>query len=326
MAFSASYDFTITRDDIIAAALRKLVVLGEGQTPTTNQVTTAAQALNVMLKAFKADGLPLWYVRTGYIYPIHNTNTYNLYRNASGGHWSDELILTKLTADSAASDTTIDVSITAADDVTGTTVNADNVGIELDDGTIHWTTISSGGGTATLTLTAGVASAASTGNRVYAYTNKGYRPEAVLDVYRIHAESQNRIKLDPTPLANYFALGNLHTESTPITWNYQETVSAVPGSEPGTFRFWPRFSNGDEYFELRYVQPYDDMDEATNNLSFPDTWYEAIIYGLALRLSDEYAVPDNIYKRIQGGAVASKEIAESSTTEGNSIYVMPETR
>lgn len=324
MAFSASYDFVVTRDDIISAALRKLGVLAEGQSPSTNQLTAASQALNVMLKAWKSDSLPLWYVRTGYIYPIHSVNSVDLH--SSGGHWSEELILTKTTAAAAASATSISVSITAANDVVGTTANSDNVGIELTDGTIHWTTISSGGGTATLTIASGLASAAASGNRVYAYTAKAQRPEAIVNAYRVHAGNQNRVELDPTAIGSFFALGNLHTEGPPTTWNYQETVAAVPGSTPGVFRFWPRFDGGDYFLEVRFVHPFDDLDAASNNLSFPDTWYEAVIYGLSLRLADEYQVSDNVYQRIGKAAMSLKQEAEGSTTETNYIRVMPETR
>lgn len=47
------------------------------------------------------------------------------------------------------------------------TANGDRVGVALDDGTIHWTTISSGGGTTSITLAAGLPSAANSGNEVY---------------------------------------------------------------------------------------------------------------------------------------------------------------
>ena len=323
MALSNSFDFTVARSDIIPAALRKLGVLAEGQSPTTNQTTYASLALNVMLKAFQTDGLPLWYVKTGYIYPVSDINTVAM-AGSGGGHWSGELILTKLTADSTSSDTTIDVSITAADDVVGTTANSDNVGIELDDGTMFWTTISSGGGTATLTIATGLTSAASTGARVYAYTAKQQQPEKILDVYRVNATTGARVPLLQTPASLILAQNQL-TESTPTTWTYAETVNAVPGTNSGTFWFWPRWSNGDEYLEIRYQHPFDDMDADASNLAFPAAWYEAIIYGLALRLADEYQVPDNVYKRVGSGAQTAKDLAESATTEGSYIRVYPET-
>jgi hypothetical protein len=299
-------------------------VTAEGQTPTTNQLTTAAQALNVMLKAWQSDALPLWYIRTGYLYPETGTNFALLY--SSGAHWSSELVLTKLTADAAASATALTVSITAAEDVVGTTANSDYIGIELDDGSMHWTTLSAGGGTTSLTIASGLASAASSGNRVYAYTTKAQRPEGVLDVYRIDALTAARQKLEPMPTRNFLAMNSLTTEGEPNQWAWEETVSGVPGSNPSIFRFWPRYANGGSYLEIRYQLPFDDMDSASDNLALPEPWYEAVIYGLAVRLAPEYQVPLDQRQLLKGEAKAAKDLAEVSTQEFASLFFQPQVR
>jgi hypothetical protein len=64
MATSGSTNFSVTRDDIIKRALRLLGVLAQGETPTADQVTEAAFALNSLVKAWEADGMPLWALRT----------------------------------------------------------------------------------------------------------------------------------------------------------------------------------------------------------------------------------------------------------------------
>lgn len=48
---------------------------------------------------------------------------------------------------------------------TGTT-NGDIIGVGQDDGSMHWTTIASGGGTTSLTLTAGLTANAASGQAV----------------------------------------------------------------------------------------------------------------------------------------------------------------
>lgn len=60
MATSNSTDFSVTRDEIIHRALRLIGAVAQGETPTTDQVTEAAQALNGLVKAWQADGMPLW--------------------------------------------------------------------------------------------------------------------------------------------------------------------------------------------------------------------------------------------------------------------------
>lgn len=60
MATSNSTDWSLNRDQVIKMALRKLVVLPSGGTPTTNQVNDATDSLQAIVKAFQADGMPLW--------------------------------------------------------------------------------------------------------------------------------------------------------------------------------------------------------------------------------------------------------------------------
>lgn len=60
MATSNSRDFIYTRDQIIAAALRKLKVIVQGGTPTANQYTGGSEALNVMQFDWQNDGIFLW--------------------------------------------------------------------------------------------------------------------------------------------------------------------------------------------------------------------------------------------------------------------------
>lgn len=59
----------LSRDDIINAALRKLVVIGEGQTANANQLITGAQALNNIVAEFRTLGMSVW-ARKQYTLPL----------------------------------------------------------------------------------------------------------------------------------------------------------------------------------------------------------------------------------------------------------------
>lgn len=63
MSTSGTTDFSLTRDDIIKRALRLIGVIAQGETPTTDQVTEASVALNSLVKAWQADGMPLWAIK-----------------------------------------------------------------------------------------------------------------------------------------------------------------------------------------------------------------------------------------------------------------------
>lgn len=60
MSTSGSTDYSVNRDDIIKRALRLVGVTAQGEDPTTDQITEAAVALNGLVKAWQADGMPLW--------------------------------------------------------------------------------------------------------------------------------------------------------------------------------------------------------------------------------------------------------------------------
>ena len=78
MATSGSTDYSQTRDDIIKRALRLIGALAQGESPTTDQVTEAAVALNGLVKAWEADGMPLWAIKERTITLLANTTTYTL--------------------------------------------------------------------------------------------------------------------------------------------------------------------------------------------------------------------------------------------------------
>jgi len=60
MATSGNTIKLLTRDDIINSALRKLVVISEGTTASASQLTTGAEALNIIVSEFRTFGMQVW--------------------------------------------------------------------------------------------------------------------------------------------------------------------------------------------------------------------------------------------------------------------------
>lgn len=78
MATSGSTDWTLTRDQAITASLRKLAVLPSGGTPTASQISDATDALQAIVKAFQADGMPLWKISSQSFTVVSGTATYTV--------------------------------------------------------------------------------------------------------------------------------------------------------------------------------------------------------------------------------------------------------
>jgi hypothetical protein len=78
MTTSNSTDFEVTRDQIIRGALRLVGGLAQGETPTPDQYTEAAEALNLLVKAWMADGLHLWAMKEQAVPLTALVNSYNI--------------------------------------------------------------------------------------------------------------------------------------------------------------------------------------------------------------------------------------------------------
>lgn len=63
MATSGTYSFTVTRDDIINSALRLIKAQGDRDSAVGARLANCASALNIMVKSWVMNGLPLWAVQ-----------------------------------------------------------------------------------------------------------------------------------------------------------------------------------------------------------------------------------------------------------------------
>jgi len=73
-----SSTYTVTRDQIITQALRKLGVLEIGSTPDADTVADAAVSLNLLIKQFSTEGLKLWKISELIIPLTSGQTTYTL--------------------------------------------------------------------------------------------------------------------------------------------------------------------------------------------------------------------------------------------------------
>lgn len=78
MASSGVTAYTYTRDQIINAALRKLVVLSEGVSANATQLSTGAEALNLLVMQLQPLGLTLWSRKTTTVTMVAGTSSYTL--------------------------------------------------------------------------------------------------------------------------------------------------------------------------------------------------------------------------------------------------------
>ena len=63
MATSGTTTFTVTRDQIIEAALRSLSVLEEGAQPSATTLENSSFSLNLILKKWQSEGMKIWTIK-----------------------------------------------------------------------------------------------------------------------------------------------------------------------------------------------------------------------------------------------------------------------
>lgn len=324
MAIASTYNFSTSRDELIKAALRKLGVLAEGQVPTPQQYTDGSEVLNMMVKAWQAEGMPLWARTFIYLLPVTGTNTYEVSPTASATYHAVRSFSTNTVgADLAISGT----ALTLSDSVT--TVSGDYVGLEQDDGTMHWTTTTTAATGTAKTLVTGPTVAVSEGARVYIHSATAFaqKPLQLMNAWSVNMNSNDQqIPINVLALADVENVMNTYTKNIPINIAYIPSQNSPLSAGTSTFYIWPRFYTGDYYLKLDCQYPFADFDSSTDEPDFPQEFYEAIVYGLAIRLAPEFGYPIEDRMILKNEAEKIKENAFDSNQEMTSMNIQPARR
>lgn len=310
MATSGSVDFQHSRTQLIESALRKCGRLREGVSASSDLLTSGSLALNGVVKSLATDGMPLWAIKEGAVLPIHDVNTVTL--GPSGGHAATTWVHTQTSASAAAAATTITV-----DSITGISAS-DQIGVELDSGNIHWTTVSGAPSGSTITLASGLATAASADSHVYTYTSKTVRPLKIIQSQLYNYDSDTEVPINIVSRDEYQRVGSKESEGAPNQIYYDPQLTR------GTLHFFPRFSDGARIIKIWFQRPFEDMDSASDNLDFPQEWEQLVILELAAVLGLEMSIPQSKQTIImQWAAIERRRLNEFNMEEG-SIYFTPE--
>lgn len=225
MTTSGTYDFSVNRDQLIYGALRLAGVIAQGETPNASQVSDAATTLNMLVKAWMADGMPIWAITTVTIPMVAGQNTYTI----------------------------------------------------------------------------------STPSRLL-------KP---IQAWNRDTTSQVDIPVRMISREEYNILGNKSTTGNPIQLYFE------PNRDSTNVYMFPTPDSTSQAQNVMYLvaqRPYQDFDAATDTPDFPQEWYEALKYGLAVRLAGEYNVDIETRRVLVAEAASIKQEALSFGTEENSLY------
>ena len=303
MAVSGSKDYAITRATIIEGAYRKTGDFSIGEPISGDETAAASVALNLLVKELVIEGADIWLREEITLFLQPGQQSYALGTdNATASY-----VETTLSANEASGQTVI--SVTSS---TGMTA-ADNVGIKMDDNTIHWTTIVTVDLATQITITTATDDTAGSGNKVYTYTTTAGRPQKIVHAYRRDINALDT-EIEIIGEVDYRQQSNKASAGPPVEIWYQPTLTT------GTLYVWP-VDGGANWDKIVLSAQYlpDDFDAASDNPEFPIEWGNALTYLLAAEMGSELGINEKAQGRLWTIAEVKKQAALSYDVENASV-------
>lgn len=313
MATSNSSDFNATRDEIIKTALRKLGVIRGTQTPNTQLITDGAFALNAVVKHLQARGIHIWTTSEATLFPQVGQIQYAISTASGSDHVTSSFVKTEIAsaASSGASTITVDSDTGVSD--------GDFIGVVVDDGTVHWTTVNGTPSSDVITLTAVLDDSAAVDNEVYAYTSKIERPLKIVDARWVDADTgfeTPRIsmlaRLDYRRLPNKSQAG----EVSQMFYDAQLTT--------GQAYLWQVPSVFEGYVNFTWHRPIEDFDAAGDNPDLPAEWIRTLYWLTAQEMGPEFDVPADRWQIVTAMAAQALDDMEGWDREPEPVCFQPD--
>lgn len=115
-----------------------------------------------------------------------------------------------------------------------------------------------------------------------------------------------------------FVLLPSNSSGSPLKVNYR------PGINSGTLSFWPTpASTNTDTVTLIYQRPFEYFSSSSQTLDFPEEWYNAVIYKVAVLLAPEWGIPLPDRQELKKEAEQYKQNALDVGVEDASFYFAP---
>jgi hypothetical protein len=310
MATSGTSSFNMNRNEIIRAAARKIQAVRRGASMGAEMVSDFNQALNAMVKHWQGQGLHVWTVSEATLFPQVGQVQYALSNAASSDHATQSYVQTAISAAEASGQTVI--SLDATTNITA----ADHIGITLDDGTLHWSTVSSKT-TTTATIALALTDSAAADNLVYTYTNKIVRPLRIVDARSYDPESFEETHVGVIARKDYQMLSNKVSDGTINQIFYDPQLTT------GQLHLYQTSTTVGNLLKFTWWRPIEDFSAAGDNPDLPQEWIQTLIFNLAVVMAPEFDVPSEKLQQIASMAGTFKDDMMGWDREAESFQFSP---
>jgi hypothetical protein len=152
------------------------------------------------------------------------------------------------------------------------------IGIELDDGTLQWSSIIGDLTDTTLPLLDTLTDTAATDNHIYTYVQKTQRPLEINEA-RVHRADDNDVPIGIIGRTTYKALATKDSTGYPNQIYFDNQLNNAKVS------VWPIGQTVKDYIIFTSKIPLMNMDSNGDNFEVPAEWMETIVYNLAIRVA-----------------------------------------
>lgn len=308
MAVSGSYDYTLTTEYIIIEALELIGVTVAGGTVPDSRAASCLRTLEMMVKAWGADGIGLWKNVEAALFLAYEGYEYDF--GPSGDHCTETWVKTEVATAAESGDSTLEV-----DSATGIS-DEDYIGIELDDYSLQWTTVNGDPADDVITLDDVLTDDVAVDNHVYTYTTKLQKPLRITEA-RLRTEGDSDecrdIPLDIKIRNQYMAIADKEATGT-ASLIYYESKRA-----DGKLHVWPACDDVQNFIKFTAKIPIQDFDAAANDPDLPQEWLLALSWNLAILVAPKFG--KNVSDKFEARALQFKRAVSLFDRERHPIGI-----
>jgi hypothetical protein len=276
MSTSGSTNFSLTRNNLVRRAFQAINVYQLKDDIEHDDMMFAVDILNALLKELiSTTNLRPSLRKIATLFPIKGTASYTL--DSTTSNCTNSYVKTTISSAEALGQTAL--SVTSSSGMTA----GDYVGVELDDGTRQWTTISNVNSSTLITVNSSLTAAAAAGNTVVSYTSKIIsKPLLILRATRYDLNHDVEVKVTELSHSDYFDLPNKSIAGNPIQFHLDKN------NDSSTLYLYMTPSDVDQVIKFSYYEDIEDFDSVNDELDLPKSWTLAIITALAAELCLPY--------------------------------------
>lgn len=312
MSTSGTTTFTTTRNDLIRAAALEVSAIGAGITMSAEMTKDFAFALNALIKHWQGRGLHIWTVREATLFPQPGQTRYGAGTGATD-HITETWSQTELSANAAASAATLSVDSTS-DIATG-----HYIGVRLDSGAFHWTTVQAKTASS-VTLAVALPSAAASGNTVVTYSTRIPKPVRIVGARVHNLASGLDTPIDVISTQEYRDYPNKTSAGSINNIQYD------PQRLIGYVNLWAVPSVITDALKFTYWRPVEIFTAGSDNPDLPEEWVNCLKWNLAKEMMGRYPVNPQRRADIKENAASSLFDMEGFSREDASIFIQPRWR